>query len=141
MRIPPRRSRRRGLTSVAVLVLLFVIALVGASLVRLSVTFRDRARAHDRSLQSELLADAGLDRAFARLSAAPGYTGERWEIPAEALGAASGAGPGTAALVTIRVETASPGGGARTVRVQADYPPDPPRRVRSSREVVLSDTP
>jgi len=135
------RSSRRGLTSVAVMVLLFVIALISASLVKLVGTYRERSRANERVMQAELLADAGLDRAFARLADQPDYAGERWEVPAEALGlpsAPDGAGP--AAVVTIRVERAEPGG-ARSVRVQADYPPDPPRRARSSRDVVLADTP
>ncbi|WP_165251450.1 type IV pilus modification PilV family protein [Paludisphaera soli] len=138
MKIPSRRSRRRGLTSVAVLVLLFVIALIATELVRLGVAYRDRTRTQERAVQADLLAEAGVDRALARLSAEPDYRGERWEIPAGALGAATGDDP--AALVTIRVES-DPNGGAPTVRVQADYPPDPPRRARSSREVTLPDTP
>ncbi len=136
--IPDRRSRRRGLTSVAVLVLLFVIALISAELVRLGVAYRGRTRTLERSVQADLLADAGVDRALARLSAEPDYRGETWEIPAEALGSTPEDGP--AALVTIRAEP-DPNGGARAVRVQADYPPDPPRRVRSSREVRLPDSP
>ncbi|AMV39810.1 hypothetical protein [Planctomyces sp. SH-PL62] len=133
MKTPPRRTRRRGLTSVAVLILLFVIALISAELVRLGVAYRDRTSSNERAMQADLLADAGVDRALARLSAEPGYQGERWEIPADALDAA--------AVVTIRVETNPTGGGARVVRVQADYPPDPPRRARSSREVDVPETP
>jgi Tfp pilus assembly protein PilX len=138
VKIRQKPSRRRGLTSVAVLVLLFVIALIATELVRLGVAYRDRTRSQERAVQADLLADAGVDRALARLSTEPDYRGESWEIPADSLGTTPGDGP--AALVTIRVES-DPNGGARTVRVQADYPPDPPRRARSSREVMLPDTP
>ncbi|WP_165073650.1 hypothetical protein [Paludisphaera rhizosphaerae] len=130
-----RRSRRRGLTSVVVLVLLFVISLVAASLVRVSVAYHQRTRSHELALQSELLADAGLDRALAKLSSDPNYTGERWDVPAEALGADSSGGK-SAAVVTIEV-VGSPGENRKKLKVQADYPPDPPRRVRSSREIML----
>ena len=124
------------------LVLLLVIALIAASMLRVAVTYRDRTRSQERAMQSELLADAGVDRAYARLAEDPSYRGERWDIPAEALGlAATGPGAGPAAVVRIRVESDSPGGASRMLRVQADYPPDEPRRVRSSREIALSDTP
>jgi len=125
--------RRRGLTSVAVLILLLVVALIGAELVRLGVAYRDRSRSRGREVQADLLADAGVGRALARLASEPDYGGETWEIPPDVLG--------EPALVTIRVEPAPDGGGPRTVRVQADYPPDPPRRARSSREVATPEAP
>jgi len=118
-----------------VLVLLFVIAIVAASLVRVSVAYHQRTRSNERSLQSELLADAGVDRALAKIAADPKYAGERWNVSAEALGSAA-TDEQQGAVVTIEV-SGSPGGGPRKLRVQADYPPDPPRRARSSREIML----
>ena len=135
MNVRSSRSRRRGLTSVVVLVLLFVIAIVAASLVRVSVAYHQRTRSNELALQSGLLADAGVDRALAKIAADPKYTGERWEVSAEALGSAT-TGDRPAGVVTIEV-VGSPGGGPRKLRVQADHPPDPPRRVRSSREIML----
>lgn len=89
-------------------------------------------------MQSETLADAGLDRAFARLAADPSYAGERWEVSAASLGLPAGDAGGPAAVVTIAVASE---GEARMVRVQADYPVEPERRVRSSRRVVLPGKP
>lgn len=137
MKTRVRRPDRRGLTSIAVLVLLFVIGLISINLVKLGFTYRERARARERAIQSELLADAGLGRAFARLGADPAYQGERWEVPAASLGLAPAEEP--AAIVEIRVEAAPAGG--RSIHVQADYPPDPPRRARSSREAVFPAKP
>lgn len=133
-----RPKRRRGLTTVAVLALLVVLGLVASTLVALSAAYHTRGRARERALQSEALADAGLDRAFSRLAADPDYTGERWEVSAASLGLYAGDGGGPAAVVTIVV---APEAGTRTVRVQADHPVEPERRVRSSRRVILPGKP
>jgi Tfp pilus assembly protein PilX len=133
-----RPKRRRGLTTVAVLALLIVLGLIASTIVALSATYHARSRTRDRASQSEALADAGLDRAFARLAADPEYKGERWEIPAASLGLPAAEGAGPAAVVTIAVESE---GEARTVRVQADHPVEPERRARSSRRVVLPEKP
>lgn len=77
MSVQSRRRRRRGMTSVVVLVLLFVIAIVATSLVRVSAAYHKRTRANETALQSGLLADAGVDRALARIAADPKYAGER----------------------------------------------------------------
>lgn len=133
-----RPKRRRGLTTVAVLALLVVLGLLASTLVALGAAYHARGRARERALQSEVLADAGLDRAFARLVADPAYSGERWEVAAASLGQPGGDGAGPAAVVTIVVASE---GGARTVRVQADHPVEPERRIRSSRRVVLPGKP
>jgi hypothetical protein len=127
----------------AVLVCLLVITLISGALVKQGVAYRDRVRDQERRLQAELLADSGVDRAFARLAAKPDYAGETWEIGAEALGRApaADAGEGPAAGVSIRVERPSAQGKGRVVHVQADYPPDPSRRIRCTREVVIPPTP
>ncbi len=136
-------DRRRGLTSVAVLICLLVITLISGVLLKLGVAYRDQVRTKERGLQAELLAESGIERAFARLAQKPDYTGETWEIPADTLGLAepTETEKGPAAVVTIRVEGPSAQGEDRIIRVQADYPPDPPRRIRHTREVVVSKTP
>jgi hypothetical protein len=143
MRAARRKPERRGLTAAAVLVCLMVVTLVSGVLVKIGVAYRGQVRVQERRLQAELLAESGVDRAFARLAAKPDYTGERWEIGAEALGQPASLAPeeGPAAVVTIRVDRPSAQGETRIVRVQADCPPDAPHRIRYTREVVVPQTP
>jgi len=143
MRRSSNPQRRRGLTTVAVLICLLVLGLICGVLVKLGVAYRDRVRTEERRLQAEWLAEAGVDRALARLARDPEYAGESWEIPADALALATSQRPekGPAAVVAIEVGRAEDQGGGWIVRARADYPPAPPRRVRASREVVVSKTP
>ncbi len=136
-------DRRRGLTTVAVLICLLVLGLIAGVLVKLGVAYRDQVRTEERRLQAEWLAEAGVDRALARLAGDADYAGESWEIPADALGLTAAKTPekGPAAVVAIEVERPKDQDGDVIVRARADYPPDPPRRVRVSREVVVSKTP
>jgi hypothetical protein len=126
---------RRGLLAVAVLVCLLVLAIIAGVLVRSGVAQRNEVRALERRLQAEWLAEAGLRRALARLDVDPGYPGETWEIDARELGAADGA------TVAIAVERPAGDGAARAIRVRADFPRDPPRRARCSRQITLIKTP
>ena len=133
MKAARSKSRRRGLTAAAVLVCLMVVTLASGVLVKQGVAYREQVRAQERRLQAEWLAESGVDRALARLAAKPDYTGERWEVAAETLG--------RPAVVTIEVDPPSAQHEDRIVRVRADYPPDPPRRIRCTREVVVPKTP
>lgn len=125
------------------MICLLVLGLIAGVLVKLGVAYRDQVRTEERRLQAEWLAEAGVDRALARLAADAGYAGESWEIPADALGltAPKTSEKGPAAVVAIEVERPNDQDGGVIVRARADYPPDPPRRVRVSREVVVSKTP
>lgn len=129
---------RRGLTTVAVLICFVVLGLMITALVKLGVAYRDQIRTTERRLQAEWLAEAGVDRALAKLSHSADYKGETWQIPVDELGlpAVKESEKGPAAVVKIEVERAKGENGGRIVRVRADYPPDPPKRVRVSREVV-----
>lgn len=129
---------RRGLTTVAVLICFVVLGLMITALVKLGVAYRDQIRTAERRLQAEWLAEAGVDRALAKLSYDPDYKGETWEIPVDELGlpAVKDTEKGPAAVVKIEVEPAKGQDGGRILRVRADYPPDSPRRVRVSREVI-----
>jgi len=133
---------RRGLTTVAVLICLVVLGLMIGVLVKLGVAYRDQVRTAERRLQAEWLAEAGVDRALARLAQNADYEGERWEIPADALGSPDAKTTEKEkppeAVVAIEVKRPKDQGGGPIVRVTADYPPAPPRRVRASREVVVS---
>lgn len=143
MKRSSRPDRCRGLTTVAVLICLLVIGLISGVLVKLGVAYRDRVRTEERRLQAEWLAEAGVDRALARLASNADYAGERWEIPAESLGLTAVKAPerGPAAVVVIEVERLKDQDGGAIVRARADYPPDPPNRVRVIREIVAPKTP
>jgi Tfp pilus assembly protein PilX len=125
---------RRGLLTIAVLVCLIVLALIAGAILCTGVARRDEVRAQERRLQAEWLAEAGLRRALARLDADPAYTGETWQIDAHALDSPD------AATVAIALERPPGDPTARTIRVQADYPRDPPRRVRCSRQTTIRTT-
>jgi hypothetical protein len=119
------------LTAVAVLVCLVIITIMAGALLRTGLAQREESKAQERRLQAEWLAESGVQRAIARLSVDPKYPGETWEIPARDLDSTD------AALVAITAEPARAGTTGRTIRVQADYPRDPPRRVRHSRVIDI----
>ncbi len=125
------RRPRRGLASVAILIALIVIGLIGFGLLKVGLARRGEVGAEERRLQAGWLAEAGLDRAVARLAAADDFRGEVWEIPAEEFG-----GRG-AASVTIRVEPVAGRDGVRKVRVEAEYPSGSSLRARKSREIIM----
>ncbi len=139
MKVQSGRAPRGGLTTVAVLICLVVILLISGVLLKIGVAHRDRVRALERSLQAEWLAQAGLDRAVARLASSAGYTGENWVLAPRDLGLseASGGAPGKAALVSIKVEKPPGAPERRLIKVQADFPPDPPHRARHSAQMLV----
>ena len=124
-------SWRRGLASVAVLIALIVIAIIGAGLLRVALARRAEVGMEERRLQSEWLAGSGVERALARLSRSDDYTGETWEIPPEDFG---GRGPAT---VAIQVDRVADEAGRRKVRVRAEYPAGSSLRSRQSREILV----
>jgi hypothetical protein len=124
---------------VAVLVCLVIVTLISGALLRLGIAHRDQVRAQERRIQAEWLAQAGLDRARARLAASANYPGENWQLTAADLGlapAGSDRGP-AAALVVIKVEQPVSSPDQRLIKVQADFPPDPPRRARHSAQLLV----
>ena len=122
---------RHGLVSVAVLIALIVIAIVAAALLKVALSRRAEVGMEERRLQAGWLAESGVERALARLSASGEYPGESWEIPPEDLG---GRGPAT---VAIRVDRVADQADRRKVRVQADYPSGSSLRSRRSREFIV----
>jgi Tfp pilus assembly protein PilX len=132
----PRRTqrRRRGMLAIGVLVCLIILTLIAGAILRTSAAQREEGRAQERRLQAEWLAEAGLQRALARLDADPGYPGETWEIDARELDSAD------AATVTITVERPAGEARRRTIRARADYPRDPPRRARYTRQITTVTT-
>jgi hypothetical protein len=142
---PTTTKPRRGLAVVAVLLCLLVITLLGAALLKLTLTERESNREHERRLQTEWLVESGMERAVARLSENPAYGGETWQISPAELGFGAAGAPGggddsggkAAALVSVVVDRRDQGKGNVRVHVQADYPRDGPRRARLSQERII----
>jgi type II secretory pathway component PulK len=119
------------MATAVVLVCLFVITLISLATLRATLARRQEVRSQEQKLQAEWLAQAGLERGRARLAADSKYSGEAWSIPAGELGTNDDA------LVTIAVVEAQGDKKARQLRVQADYPREPSRRARHTREHVF----
>jgi hypothetical protein len=119
---------------VMVIACLIVFAIVFGVLTKLGLAARSQARAEERRLRAAWLAESGLERAWARLSASKSYAGETWEIPAETL-----RGP-DAAVVRIVVEDVPGKAGTRRVSAQADYPREGTSRARQSRTAEMTFT-
>ncbi len=81
-------------------------------------------------MQTRWLAEAGVERAVARLAADAGYTGETWNIPADEIAGGKGG------VVRIRTETIAGSPEGRTIRVEADYPDDPQHHCRQVKQIV-----
>ena len=122
-----RGGQQRAIISVAALVCLLVMTVICGSLLRLVHSERTLVRNQERTLQADWLAESALERAALRLSDDPEYRGETWSLSASDLG---GQTPG---VVTINVERLrdTAGSNRRRVTVQADFPIDPPQRIRS----------
>lgn len=108
-------SARRGM---ALALLILSLAVVGTFAVGATqmVVVRHRLQSkQQRHLQAVALADAAVQRAAARLAAAPDYPGESWEVPAASL---DGDNPAT---VVIRTETDPARPSLRRVIAQATW--------------------
>jgi hypothetical protein len=114
-----------------VLVCFVVASLLLVSWLKTIALERQQARAAGDRLQAEWLAEAGLDRAAARLAEKPDYAGETWKISAEELSARD------AAAVEIHVTMAADHPDRRTVDVVADYPVEPMHRARASKQIIV----
>jgi hypothetical protein len=99
--------------------------------VRQALTERQAMEASQRCLQASWLAEAGLERAAARLAADPKYAGETWPLSAAELAAGEGG------VVKIEVKPIADRPERRSVRVQADYPDAPELRCRQVKEIVV----
>ena len=125
------QRRRRGAILVVVLVCLGMAAAISVIVVRQIATERRAAQTNHRSLQALWLAEAGIERAAARLAADPKYTGETWTIPAGEL-AIDDSG-----MVNINVETIAGQAKRWSVRVEADYTNAPEYRCRYVKQIVV----
>lgn len=120
------RRQRRGAVLIMALVCLALAAIIGGALLRWAVLehklLADRA---DQS-QARWLAEAGIERAAARLASDAEYAGEIWKIAADELPA------GQAGRVELRIDAIDGQSRQHSITVVAEYPLEvrPPARVR-----------
>ena len=129
-----RRSARgrRGAALVLALVCLLVVAAIGAAIVQTLLRENRQARQHQLHTQTLWIAESAIQRAAAQLTADAQYTGETWQIQADAL---DGQWPAEA---IIRVEAVESDETARRVLVTARYPKRPHHSIVQEREIEIT---
>jgi len=130
-----RATRRCGIGLLIALVCLVVIASVLGGLLRAALLERQAVESAQWRQQAQWLAQAGLERAAARLARDRSFSGETWTIPAAALQGPHGG------RVTIEVQSPAGHPGARQVRVTARYPDRPHDRAQTSRRALVTLSP
>lgn len=121
---PTSRRHRRGFAMLIVLVLLGVV-FVGASLLIQRLALQQRGTKElGRRLQAQSLAEAGLDRAFAKLTADRQFAGETWQPMVSGHSAAA-----EQARVEIAVQPTDAAGIVK-VSVTVQFPDHPTRRAQ-----------
>jgi type II secretory pathway component PulK len=123
-------SSRSGAVIVIAMICLLLSSVLAVSLVKLALAHREQIDRDVWQLQAEWLAEAGLDRAAARLHSEADYRGEVWAPDL------TGALP-HAARIEISVEPRD-GDGATAITVVSDYPDDAHERVRVRKSTILS---
>jgi Tfp pilus assembly protein PilX len=131
MKSKSRADARRGLVLVAMIVLLAVVMLLSAGWAGRVVSERRQARRHVLEVQAVRLAESGLARAEAQLAADQTYSGEVWEIPAEAWEGRR------AAMIVIEADRDVEVGEVR-LTARATFPAQGDDAIRRSRFTVVS---
>jgi hypothetical protein len=123
-------SGRRGAVLVVALVcLLVVMAMLGAMLLRAVRAHRQLHRERDLR-QTELLLQAGTERAALRFARDPNYRGETWELPAASI-ANNGSG-------RVKIEiSADAAQNSKTAKIIAEYPLGDEWSIRRSRTLQI----
>ena len=126
----PPQSRRRGAVMIIVLVLFAVtFAFAGIWAKRLLAEHRGQRRSEER-VQAAWLAEAGVRRAAAQLSADADYQGEEWPVDAKELNRAK------PASVLISIQPGDSPGQVRLV-ARARYPRED-AHVQATKTVVFT---
>jgi hypothetical protein len=127
----PLLSRRRGSIMIGAAICLLLATMLLASALKLASTGRRQVRQDQLRMQANWLAEAGLERAAARLEAEAGYQGETWKIAANDLDGQH------AGQVVIKVDPAEDAEDLRTVIVEASYPAGAtPSATRTRRSII-----
>ena len=111
-----RRERRRGAVLIMALVCLVLVTVMGGTLLRWAVMEHKLLRSRDEESQARWLAEAGVERAAARLANDPEYTGETWDIAAAELPTAQ------PARVRMQVTPVDGQPRQRSIEVEVEYP-------------------
>jgi type II secretory pathway component PulK len=114
---------------IIVIVCVVVAAAICGLLLRMAVLGRSSADAQHRRAQAQWLAEAGIERAVARLAQDARYTGETWTLAPQELPQGG--------RVRMAVETPPAAPGRRLVRVEALYPNDPTYGCRYKKEILV----
>jgi type II secretory pathway component PulK len=125
-----RTGQRRGAVLAVALVCLLVVVTILSGMLRNAVRARRQLHAERDLRQTQLLLEAGLDRAAAALRRSPEYRGETWNIPAKEI---LGQGDGQVVIETVAADAAA----GRQVRVSAEYPAGSEVSVRRSRTFTV----
>ncbi len=127
-------TKRRGAFTVIVLVCLLISTMVLGSLLKIAL-LRDRQLGREFSrVQTNWLADSGMERAASRLAADPAFSGETWKIDADRLGERD------PAVVVIRIEPVETQPHQRRIVVEAVYPAQGPVHARITRQANITLT-
>ncbi len=125
------RRIRRGAVLAAALVCLLVVLSILSSMLHSAIRARRQLHAERDLRQTELLLEAGLDRAASVLGQSADYRGETWNVPAaEILGHGEG-------QVVIELKESSDAN-ARQVHITAEYPHGSERSVRRSGDFTIN---
>ena len=132
---------RRGVVLIMALVCLALITAIGGALLRWALMEHNLLRSREQASQARWLAEAGVERAAAKLASAEesaeqevqptGYTGETWLVPAVDLPDGRSA--------RVRVEVAPMEGGRRSIEVEVEYPFESGTPVRVHKRVVYQE--
>lgn len=114
-----------------VMVALLLVSVIGGSLLKSALAQHQMARQEQKRLQSEWLAESGLERAAANLLRNADYNGETWTISAADLKG------NKEARVIITVKAVEEEQNRRQITVVADYPIDSPHRGRSRKTITV----
>lgn len=133
-RVAPQKRQqptRRGAVLIMALVCLALIAALGGTLLRWAALEHKLLRSQEQASQARWLAEAGLERAAARLARDAGYTGETWEIAPADLPSAE------AARVRLSVTPVAGQDERRSIEVDVEYPLEAGGATRVHKEVVV----
>jgi len=130
---PQRRHQppRGGFLMLTALVCVVLTVALAGLIARTIVVNMQYDRAQRWRMQCQWLAEAGVERAIARIAADPDFTGETWRIGPEQLDGRH------AAVVWMAVASDPREPAERLLNVQADFPDAPHARVRHTRTVRL----
>jgi type II secretory pathway component PulK len=123
--------RRTGVVLIVILVCLAVAAAISLTVLKQAALERQAAQLNRRSLQAYWLAEAGVERAVARLAADRKYTGGTWTIAVKELA------PDEHAVVKIRVESIAGQPERRSVRVEANYADASENHGRQEKQIIV----